>query len=248
MRYAIIPMLSALLVFSACGGPAPQQQAAQPPGEVAKPAPPAPAPYYVYVTNETGDNLTVINGGTDQVEVTIPLGKRPRGVKVSPDGKQLFVALSGSPIGGPGVDESKLPPADKKADGVAVVDIGSRQIVKMLHGGSDPEQISLSKDGTKLFVSNEDKGALSIVDVASDKLLASIPVGDEPEGVTTSPDGSLIYATSEGDGQVTAVDAATNKGIKTFKTDARPRACAFLPDGSRAYCTAENGGTLSVID
>ena len=122
MRYAIIPMLSALLVFSACGGPAPQQQAAQPPGEVAKPAPPPPAPYYVYVTNETGDNLTVINGGTDQVEVTIPLGKRPRGVKVSPDGKQLFVALSGSPIGGPGVDESKLPPADKKADGVAVVE------------------------------------------------------------------------------------------------------------------------------
>src|SRR5437763_5414073 len=153
--------LASLIFFTSCGGPAPQQQAAQPPGEVAKPAPPPPAPYYVYVTNETGDNLTVINGGTDQVEVTIPLGKRPRGVKVSPDGKQLFVALSGSPIGGPGVDESKLPPADKKADGVAVVDIGSRQIVKMLHGGSDPEQISLSKDGTKLFVSNEDKGALS---------------------------------------------------------------------------------------
>ena len=36
-------------------------------------------------------------------------------MRVSPDGTQLFVALSGSPIGGPNVDESKLPPADNYA-------------------------------------------------------------------------------------------------------------------------------------
>jgi YVTN family beta-propeller protein len=37
------------------------------------------APYYVYVTNEIGGDLTVIDGGTNQVVTTIPLGKRPRG-------------------------------------------------------------------------------------------------------------------------------------------------------------------------
>ena len=41
------------------------------------------------------------------------LGKRPRGIRVSPDRTQLYIALSGSPISPPGVDESKLPPPDR---------------------------------------------------------------------------------------------------------------------------------------
>jgi len=64
----------------------------------------------VFVTNEDADNVTIIDSGTDSVIATVPAGKRPRGVRLSPDGKTLFVAVSGSPKGGPGVDESKLPP------------------------------------------------------------------------------------------------------------------------------------------
>ncbi len=161
--------LSSLIFLSACAGP--NQPAETGPdlksigGAAEKPAasPPPPAPYYVYVTNEQGGNLTVIHGGTNEVIETIALGKRPRGIKVSPDGTQLFVALSGSPIAGPGVDESKLPPPDKAADGIGVVDIASRKVVKMLHGGSDPEQIALSQDGSKVFASNEDAGGASII-------------------------------------------------------------------------------------
>ncbi|MEO5742614.1 MAG: hypothetical protein ABIS29_18665, partial [Vicinamibacterales bacterium] len=92
--------LSALILLAAissCGGgnqQQPEQAAATPP---AAPAPEPPkAPYDVYVTNEISGDLTVIDGGTNQVVATIPLGKRPRGIKVSPDGTKLFVALSGS--------------------------------------------------------------------------------------------------------------------------------------------------------
>ena len=94
----------------------------------------------------------------------------------------------------------KLPPADKTADGIGIVDIASGKVIKMLHGGSDPEQIALSQDGTKVFASNEDAGAATIIDIATDKVLATIPVGSEPEGVTTSPDGKQVFVTSEGDG------------------------------------------------
>jgi DNA-binding beta-propeller fold protein YncE len=85
----------------------------------------------------------------------IAVGKRPRGIHLSRDGKELLVALSGSPIGGPGVDESKLPPPDRTADGIGIVDIAARKIASILTSGPDPEQIALSPDGTKLFVSNE---------------------------------------------------------------------------------------------
>ncbi len=78
----------------ACGGggvDAPAEDAA-----AMDEAPPAPS-YTVYVTNEYSGDLTVIAGATNEVVNTIPLGKRPRGIKVSPDRTQLFVALSGSP-------------------------------------------------------------------------------------------------------------------------------------------------------
>ncbi len=41
-----------------------------------------------YVTNERSCDVTVINTATNQVVATIPVeGGRPRGIRVSPDGK-----------------------------------------------------------------------------------------------------------------------------------------------------------------
>src|SRR5436190_7620142 len=58
----------------------------------------------VYVTNEASGDLTVIDAATQSAIATAPLGKRPRGIKATRDGKSLYVALSGSPNAGPGVD------------------------------------------------------------------------------------------------------------------------------------------------
>src|SRR5271167_344888 len=77
----------------------------------------------IYVTNEVSGDMTVIDSGTYNVLATIPLGKRPRGIHPSPDHQTLYVALSGSPIGGPDVDESTLPPADHSADGIGVFNV-----------------------------------------------------------------------------------------------------------------------------
>ena len=85
-----------------------------------------PAGPKLFVSNESGGDLSVIDVGTQQLVATIPVGKRPRGVRLSPDGSVLYVALSGSPIAGPGVDESTLPPADKSADGIGVVSVKDR--------------------------------------------------------------------------------------------------------------------------
>ena len=65
----------------------------------------------------------MIDAATLTAVATIPLGKRPRGIAASPDGTRLYVALSGSPDAGPGVDEKTLPPPDRSADGIGVVDV-----------------------------------------------------------------------------------------------------------------------------
>jgi len=82
---------------------------------------PAAAPERLYTSDETGGNVVVVDPQHRSVVARIAVGKRPRGIQISPDHTRVYVALSGSPIGGPNVDESKLPPPDRRYDGIGVV-------------------------------------------------------------------------------------------------------------------------------
>jgi YVTN family beta-propeller protein len=205
-------------------------------------------PVTVYVTNEASGDMSVIDAANNEVIATLPLGKRPRGIQITPDKKNIFVALSGSPIAGPGVDEDSLPPPDKTADGIGIVDIDRNAFLKLMPVGSDPEQFAISRDGAKLYVSNEDVGLASMVDLSNSQVLKSLPVGKEPEGVSISPDGKTVYVTSENDGTVSVIDANDFTLLTTLKVGRRPRVVAFLPDGSRAYVSLENDRKVVVID
>src|SRR5688572_18434135 len=170
---------------------------------------------WVFATNEISGDLSVIDVASRTVTATIPLGKRPRGVRASPDHTTLYVALSGSPISPPGVDESTLPPPDRKADGIGVVDVKSGKLLRIIPGGSDPEQLAVSRDGRWLFVANEDVAQTSVIDASDGRVIATIPVGVEPEGVDLSPDGRFVYVTSEADNEVSVIDAVAPKLITT---------------------------------
>ncbi len=202
----------------------------------------------VYVSNEDGNSISVVDGQTQAVVATIPVGKRPRGMRLSPDGRTLYVALSGSPKGGPGVDESKLPPPDRAADGIGVVDLASGKLVRTLPSGADPEAFDLTPDGKTLYVSNEDTGQASVVDVTTGAVRKTIDVGKEPEGVAVRPDGHIVYVTSEANDVIDVIDAASGSVTARIPTPARPRGVVFSGDGKRAYVTTEAGGTVEVID
>ena len=239
--------LSAVLLAAACGKERPSLGGR---ADTAAAAGVSAGGELAYVTNEDSQNLSVIDTRTDSVIATIPVGTRPRGVKVSPDGRTVYVALSGSPKCPPTMpdEECEKLKADKTKDGIAEVDVVARRVRRVLPGGSDPEQFDISGDGTRLYISNEDAGTASLVDVKSGTIDTTVPVGAEPEGVRLSPDGKLAYVTAESDTSIRVLDAATGAVKARIKVDRRPRDVAFTPDGKRAYATAEVGGTVSVID
>ncbi len=229
-----IAVLAGLAVVAAgCGKSADQAQ--------------APADYHIYATNEHAGSLTVIDGKTLEAISTVTVGKRPRGIRPGPNNRELYIALSGSPIAGPGVDESTLPPADKSADGIGVFDIASGKITRVITGVSDPEKLAVSKDG-KLYITSEDTGMLVIVDIASGKTLAMLPVGEEPEGINLSPDGRYAFVTSESDNEVSIIDTASESVVKRIPVGERPRNTAFSPDGIKAYVPGESDGSVTVIN
>jgi YVTN family beta-propeller protein len=208
----------------------------------------AKAGYRVFVTNERGGSLSVIDGATQRVTDTIALGKRPRGIALSPDGTRLYIALSGSPIGGPGVDESKLPPPDKTADGIAIFDVASLKLERVLRSISDPEQLAVSPDGRRLYVASEDSGKLIVLDAKSGAVVGSVDVGGEPEGVAVSPSGDLVAVTSEAGNHVALVDMSMMKVRATVPVGERPRGLSFARDGKTLFSTSELGHVVSLID
>ena len=235
-------VLMAVLSTAACGSPPP------PPPAPAAPSAPARPAVGVYVSDETGGSIIVIDAATAQVTHRIAVGKRPRGLRLSRDGSQLLVALSGSPIAPPGVDESKLPPPDRSADGIGIVDLAKMALARTLQSGQDPETFDLSPDGATLFAANEDAAQMTALDVKTGTIRGRVEVGEEPEGVTVRPDGGVVYITCEGTNEVVAVDTSTLKAVARIKTGARPRAVVFTPDSATAFISDENSGTVTVVN
>ena len=205
--------------------------------------------YYIYVSNERSDNVSVIDGTTRETVATIPVGKRPRGIHLSPDGKTVYVAVSGTPPEPPPKldangnpifqkghdDDDDNKESDKSADGIAMIDVAQRKLTGKLPAGSDPEQFAVSPDGTRLFISNEDVGTASVLNIATKKVEKILPVHKEPEGVGLRPDGKVFYVTCETDGEIFVADAIGFKMITHFNVGGRPRSVDFLPDGSRSF-------------
>jgi YVTN family beta-propeller protein len=198
------------------------------------------------VSNEDGHSVTVIDTQSHAVLDTYPVGKRPRGLKLSADGSQLFVAVSGLPKCPPSVPDEECAKLERdlKADGIAVVDTANGKILRVLQAGSDPEQFTLSTDGKRLFVANEDTASATVVDVATGNVVTRIPVGSEPEGVVAAPNGRWILISNESDNSVSVIDAQTLKMVKSVHVGQRPRDIAFTADSSIAYVSGEFDASL----
>ena len=218
--------------------------------------------FQLYVSNERSADVTVINAADLQPAATIPVGKRPRGIHTSADGKLVYVALSGTPIAVPKFDAQGNPDfqrgktddddgssrADKAADGIGVIDVAQHKLVNKLLVGSDPEEFALSKSGTQLYISNEDVKTASVISLSSGKVDHVVPIAQEPEGVATAPDGKTFYVTCEAGGEVFVIDTASFKAVGHFSVPPRPRSMAFLLHKPIGFIPSESTGQLNVID
>lgn len=208
---------------------------------------PAGATFTAYVSNERDGTISIINTATESVIKTLSVGKRPRGMALSPDASRLYVALCGSPLAPPGVEDAP-PPTGKTADGIGLISLPGLKLDRVLPAASDSEGFSISPDGQALYIANEDSAQVTMLDTGAGKPLGAISVGAEPEGVTTSPDGKLVFVACEADNKIDVIDTGRRAVVSSIETGPRPRSTAFTPDGAKAFATCENGACVEVID
>jgi len=183
----------------------------------------------IYVSNEKGNSISILDGQSLELVEEVKVGERPRGIALSPDGRFLYICASDD-------------------DTVQIMDTATLEIVGTLPSGPDPEVLVLSPDGKRMYAANEDDNMVTVIDVEGRTVLEEIPVGVEPEGVAISPDGKTIVNTSETTNMAHFIDAASHEIIANVLVDQRPRAATFTADGAEVWVSSEIGGTVAVID
>lgn len=110
-----------------------------------------------------------------------------------------------------------------RSGAVGAGEIGSLSIVRVRNNnaddgtvlsesdvGRDPRSVSVSRDGTRAYVSNGADNTVSAFSVnvttGAATLLGTLNVGSEPRGTALSPSGRLLFVSNYSDGTVSVID------------------------------------------
>ena len=208
----------------------------------------------IWVSAEDAGEVVAIDARSGQVIQRIKVGRRPRGLKLAPDGKLLYVTLTGSPKAAevPAANPHAIAPApaapDRAADGLAIVDVGARSLLRTLPAGQAPTALDLSPDGKLAFVANGETAEVTVVDLTTGQIKKKISVGQEPSGVAVRPDGKIVYVAATESNEVVAIDTAKLAMVMRVDAGSHPRSVVFAGDGAKAYAIDEQIPQITFLD
>ncbi|HTG80491.1 MAG TPA: CFI-box-CTERM domain-containing protein [Geobacteraceae bacterium] len=180
------------------------------------------------------------------LSATIPVGTRPEGVAVNPDGRRAYVTNSG--------------------DGtVSMINTATRQVmVSTLVGtGTTVQGIVASPDGRRVYANCYDgatgKRWIAVLHGTTAALLDTVPVGTaqpaplgpNPQGIAITPDGRFLFVAGNFDGgAVTLVDIAARQAVaeSALGGGSVPAGIAVHPDGTTAYLAFAGSNVIQVYD
>lgn len=107
------------------------------------------------------------------------------------------------------------------------------EVIDTIEVGDEPEGVTVSPDGSTLYVANQNSRILSVVDARTHRV-TPVKLRNTPRFVTTSGDGRLVfvsmYETDKSGSGVAVVDAARRKVLRYLATGVQPYTLAFGPD------------------
>jgi YVTN family beta-propeller protein len=149
----------------------------------------------------------------------------PQDIRISPDGKQFFVA-------------------DMDSDGVYLIDAATFRQTGFIPTGRGAHGLYPSRDGKKLYVTNrgthmgdtkaKGPGSVGVIDFATAKLEKTwpIPGGGSPDMGNVSADGKTLWVSGRFDGVVYAIDT-TSGAVKTIPVGREPHGLTVWPQPGR---------------
>jgi YVTN family beta-propeller protein len=197
---------------------------------------------YLLVANSGAgvQSLQVISVGTGQVIQTIPYVSPASvfvGLAYSPDGTHAYAAGGGSDV----LHVFNVNPFNGKLQPLTDITLGT------LAQNPFPTGLSVSPDGSKVYVANNLANNVTVVDTTSDSVAGVIPVGSYPYTTLASSDGKTVYVSNWGDSTVSVIDVAQRKVTATIHVGNHPSAMVFGPNGL-LFVADSNSDAVSVIN
>jgi uncharacterized protein (TIGR03437 family) len=134
------------------------------------------------------------------------------------------------------------------SDNLTVIDTSNNTVVATVAVGSQPNQVAITPDGTRAYVTNGG-GDVWVLATSNNAVLAKVVVGGYPSGIVITPDGTQAYVTKDNANTVAVIATASNTVTATVPVGAAPSGLAITPDGTRVYVANVGVGTgvVSVI-
>lgn len=151
----------------------------------------------ILVTNEADENVSVHDIASGKLVKKISTkehGNRPRGIKVSPDGKTYVASL-------------------EYGNKLVIMD-GKFKIIKSVPTGEVPYGLAFDRSGDRLFVALSKGAALQVFDTKTFKEIGRAPTGKRCWHFSFTPDDSHILAACGKSDEVVVIDANTLKVVK----------------------------------
>lgn len=166
------------------------------------------ASQFAFVTLQESDQLTAINLQKLEVAWTIPIGKRPAGIWMTPDDKYLLVAATG-------------------ADYVDVIDWRTRITVKRIKTANGAHNFVALGDKQHVFVSNRMANSISLVDMKTMSEIAQFAAPGGPDCMWITRDQKQLWYTGRFSRSVRVVDLTNRKVIHSIPVGRSPHGVYF---------------------
>ena len=135
---------------------------------------------------------------------------------------------------------------------VVRIDIAAGAVTHRRRLGSDTEAITLSPDGSSLWVGANAAATVYRLDPQTLEVEAEVATGAVPIRVLARPQGDYVVTSNFGDGTLSVIDAATNAVVRTIelsrKGEAQQVTLLFSRDGSRVYIAETGTNTVAEVD
>lgn len=183
----------------------------------------------VWVANEYGNSISVIDTRTNEVITTLTGIAGPHNLQVAPDGRTVW-AVSG-------------------ADSIAIkIDATSYALMGTVPTGEHPAHVILTPDGSTVYVTNGGENTVTAIDAETMAVVATVPVGESPHGARPSPDGQWIYVANANGTTLSVIETAANTRAADIEVGERPVQVAFSPDGAFVYVSLNGDNALGKVD
>ncbi|MHC4281826.1 MAG: cell surface protein [Planctomycetota bacterium] len=126
--------------------------------------------------------------------------------------------------------------AEATAKQVAVFDIASGKVTKVISLPVQPTGLALAPDGSKLYVTGGlSKGRIHVVNLQTGKVARPLPAGHSPVAPVVSPDGKMLYVCNQFNNNVSVIDLASRKELAKINVQREPVAAAITRDGKLLF-------------